>query len=74
MPALLEARPERPADDEEGQRHQDHGDRALEEHGRDAFRYSGGGYTLMQLLVEEVTGETFNAVAHRTFIGPLGMT
>ncbi|MEM7097526.1 MAG: serine hydrolase domain-containing protein [Pseudomonadota bacterium] len=40
----------------------------------DAFRYSGGGYTLMQLLVEEVTGETFNAVAHRTVIGPLGMT
>lgn len=38
------------------------------------FSYSGGGYTLMQLLVEEVTGERFSAYAQRAVLAPLGMS
>ena len=37
-------------------------------------RYSGGGYEVMQLLVEDVTGEPFARVAQRLVLGPLGMT
>ena len=37
------------------------------------FSYSGGGYTLLQLTIEEVTGETFAAYMQRTVLGPLGM-
>jgi CubicO group peptidase (beta-lactamase class C family) len=38
------------------------------------FQYSGGGYTLLQLLIEEVTGEPFEAYMQRTVLQPLGMT
>jgi CubicO group peptidase (beta-lactamase class C family) len=38
------------------------------------WRYSGGGYALLQLLVEEVTGESFAAYMDRAVLGPLGMT
>ena len=38
------------------------------------WRYSGGGYEVMQLLVEDVTGEPFARVAQRLVLGPLGMT
>ena len=38
------------------------------------FSYSGGGYTLMQLIIEEVTGQTFEEVAQERVMGPLGMT
>ena len=38
------------------------------------FSYSGGGYTLLQLLVEEVTGETFTAFMQRKVLDALGMT
>lgn len=37
------------------------------------FEYSGGGYTLLQLLIEEVSGETFEAYMQRTVFQPLGM-
>jgi CubicO group peptidase (beta-lactamase class C family) len=37
------------------------------------FEYSGGGYTLLQLIVEEVTGETFSAYMQREVLDPLGM-
>jgi CubicO group peptidase (beta-lactamase class C family) len=37
------------------------------------WRYSGGGYTLLQLLVEEVTGEAFESYVQRTVLQPLGM-
>lgn len=37
------------------------------------WRYSGGGYTLLQLLVEEVTGERFEAYMQRAVLEPLGM-
>lgn len=37
------------------------------------YRYSGGGYTLLQLAIEVVTGERFAAVAKRTVLEPLGM-
>lgn len=38
------------------------------------WRYSGGGYLLLQLLVEEVTHEPFNDVMRRMVFQPLGMT
>ncbi len=37
------------------------------------WRYSGGGYALLQLLVEEVSGESFEAYMQRTIFRPLGM-
>jgi len=38
-----------------------------------SFAYSGGGYTLLQLVVEEVTGEAFAAYMQREVLEPLGM-
>lgn len=38
------------------------------------WRYSGGGYTLLQLLIEEVSGESFADYMQRTVLNPLGMT
>jgi CubicO group peptidase (beta-lactamase class C family) len=38
------------------------------------FEYSGGGYLLLQLLVEEVTGETFASYMQRAVFEPLGMS
>ena len=38
------------------------------------WRYSGGGYTLLQLLVEEVSGEPFEAYMRRAVFEPLGMS
>jgi CubicO group peptidase (beta-lactamase class C family) len=38
-----------------------------------SFRYSGGGYALLQLLVEEVAGEPFDAYMQRAVLQPLGM-
>jgi CubicO group peptidase (beta-lactamase class C family) len=38
------------------------------------YLYSGGGYTVLQLVVEEVTGETFAAYMQREVLDPLGMT
>ena len=40
----------------------------------EAFMYSGGGYTLLTLLVEEVTGRDFCEVADEKVLRPLGMT
>lgn len=40
----------------------------------EAFLYSGGGYTLLTLLVEEVTGRDFCEVADEKVLRPLGMT
>jgi len=37
-------------------------------------RYSGGGYEVMQQLVEDVTGKPFPAVARELVLGPLGMS
>lgn len=39
-----------------------------------AFKYSGGGFTLLQLLIEEVSGEPFNTYMRKTVLVPLGMT
>ena len=36
--------------------------------------YSGGGYVLLQMMVEDVTGQSFDAVARDTVFDPLGMT
>jgi CubicO group peptidase (beta-lactamase class C family) len=38
------------------------------------WRYSGGGYTLLQLLVEELSGESFETYMRRQVFAPLGMT
>ena len=37
------------------------------------WRYSGGGYAILQLLVEEVSGESFEAFMQRVVFQPLGM-
>ena len=38
------------------------------------WQYSGGGYTLLQLLIEEVTGESFEVYMQRAVFQPLGMS
>ena len=38
------------------------------------WQYSGGGYTIAQLLVEEVTGRSFNDYMQAEVLRPLGMT
>ncbi|MES2724036.1 MAG: serine hydrolase domain-containing protein [Pseudomonadota bacterium] len=38
------------------------------------WKYSGGGYTLLQLLIEDVTGEPFAAYMRRAVLDPLGMS
>ena len=38
------------------------------------FSYSGGGYALLQLLVEDVTGNTFSEYVSKKILKPLGMT
>ena len=38
------------------------------------WRYSGGGYTVMQLVVEEVAGPSFPAFMQQTVLTPAGMT
>lgn len=37
------------------------------------YMYSGGGYTLLQLITEEVTGEPFASFMQREILAPLGM-
>lgn len=37
------------------------------------FMYSGGGYTVLQLMIEELTGETFANYMQRVVLEPLGM-
>jgi CubicO group peptidase (beta-lactamase class C family) len=38
------------------------------------WMYSGGGYTILQLLIEEVSGEPFSSFMQRSVLDPLGMT
>jgi len=38
------------------------------------FAYSGGGYTLLQLLIEDVSGQPFNDYMKTAVLAPLGMT
>lgn len=38
------------------------------------FRYSGGGYLLLELLVEEISGEPFETFVTRELLQPLGMS
>jgi CubicO group peptidase (beta-lactamase class C family) len=37
------------------------------------YRYSGGGYTIAQLAMTDVTGQPFPALMQRLVLGPLGM-
>jgi len=39
-----------------------------------AMKYSGGGVTLMQLALEDATGEPFAALLQETVLGPISMT
>jgi CubicO group peptidase (beta-lactamase class C family) len=39
-----------------------------------AYKYSGGGYTLLQLVIEEVSGKSFNDYMTEAVFKPLGMT
>nr|WP_298927550.1 serine hydrolase domain-containing protein [uncultured Erythrobacter sp.] len=38
------------------------------------FRYSGGGYTIAQLWAEDVSGQSFEALAQDVLLAPLAMT
>jgi CubicO group peptidase (beta-lactamase class C family) len=38
------------------------------------YIYSGGGYTVLQLVIEEITGEAFATYMRREVLEPLGMT
>lgn len=38
------------------------------------YQYSGGGYTLIQLIIEEVTGKKFEDYMQKQILNPLGMT
>jgi len=38
------------------------------------WRYSGGGFTVMQLMVVDVTGQPFAQFLQKTVLGPIGMT
>ena len=38
------------------------------------YKYSGGGYTILQLIIEEVTGQKFEDYAQAEILNPLGMT
>jgi len=38
------------------------------------FKYSGGGYLLLQLLIEEISGERFEDYFQRAILEPLGMS
>lgn len=40
----------------------------------EAWDYSGGGYLILELLVEEVTGETFESYMQAAILQPLGMS
>ncbi|MBN1224255.1 MAG: beta-lactamase family protein [Candidatus Aminicenantes bacterium] len=37
------------------------------------WRYSGGGYTVMQLLVSDITGKPFDEYMKKTVLDPIGM-
>ena len=38
------------------------------------WRYSGGGFVITQLLLEDVTGKTFSALMHDLVLAPIGMS
>lgn len=38
------------------------------------FRYSGGGTTIVQLLIEDITGESFDSWMYKNVLYPLNMT
>lgn len=38
------------------------------------FKYSGGGYLILQLLIEEVSGQTFESFMQNAVFTPLGMS
>jgi len=55
-----------------GQNHQGEKAEMIFEPGTE-WRYSGGGYTMLQLMIEEVSGDTFSEFMQREIFAPLGM-
>ncbi len=51
-----------------------HGPLRIEQEPGSKWSYSGGGYTMLQLLVEEVSGMPFDEYMRKTVFAPLGMT
>jgi CubicO group peptidase (beta-lactamase class C family) len=49
------------------------GEVRLESEPGSGWQYSGGGYTLLQLIVEEVSGQPFASYMEKTVFAPLGM-
>lgn len=47
---------------------------AVEREPGSEWRYSGGGYLLLELLVEEISGESFESFMARSILQPLDMT
>ena len=41
---------------------------------RAKYQYSGGGFTILQLIIEEVTGQKFEDYMQEQILNPLGMT
>ncbi len=37
------------------------------------FEYSGGGFTILELIIEEITGKSFTEFMSEAILGPLGM-
>lgn len=50
------------------------GETRVEQEPGSGWSYSGGGFTLLQLVIEEVTGESFADYMQREVLDPLGMT
>lgn len=46
----------------------------MNNHADSAWRYSGGGYEILHLLIEDVSGEDFAAFLQREVLTPIGMS
>jgi len=49
-------------------------DKPLDFRPGESFKYSNSGYYLLGLIVEEVSGQSYDAFLEESFFGPLGMT
>jgi CubicO group peptidase (beta-lactamase class C family) len=49
-------------------------DKPLDFRPGESFKYSNSGYYLLGLIVEEVSGQSYDAFLEKSFFGPLGMT
>jgi CubicO group peptidase (beta-lactamase class C family) len=49
-------------------------DKPLDFRPGESFKYSNSGYYLLGLIIEEVSGQSYDAFLEKSFFGPLGMT